>query len=45
MFCNECGSKLKEGSSFCSMCGAKVIVPFDANNNVGIKESVSFETE
>lgn len=28
MFCNECGAQLKEGSTFCSMCGAKVIVPF-----------------
>ncbi len=45
MFCNECGSKLKEGSSFCSVCGAKVIVPLAANTNVEKKESVPMETE
>lgn len=25
MFCNQCGTKLEEGMSFCTNCGAKLV--------------------
>ena len=34
MFCNECGTSLKEGSMFCSVCGAKVKT-MDFGNDIG----------
>ena len=27
MFCNQCGNEIPDGSTFCSVCGAKQIIP------------------
>lgn len=27
MFCNNCGSKVAEGSNFCSVCGSRIVAP------------------
>ena len=36
MFCNQCGTKIEEGMSFCTNCGAKVVVeqPVDTEQTV-----------
>lgn len=34
MFCNQCGNKLAEGSKFCNVCGAPVIMENSTENSV-----------
>jgi len=39
MYCENCGSKLKEGDNFCTNCGSKVNVQSIENNNIEHNEN------
>lgn len=46
MFCNNCGSEIKEGSNVCFKCGEKVsdTMVFNNNNLIGKSESIKNNT-
>ena len=41
MFCNQCGTKLEEGMSFCTNCGAQVVAQENTQDNASYTQGAA----